>query len=55
MKALRILFLISIPLTNLSADPIASNEPSLKLDDFIELTATAPIEFGTKSVTFESE
>ena len=50
MRALRILFLISVPLTKLSAAPIAGNEPALKLDDFIELTATAPIEFGTKSI-----
>lgn len=51
MKALRNLFLISVAFTELSAAPIASNEPAPMLDDFIELTATAPIEFGTKSIT----
>ena len=51
MKALRNLFLISVALIELPAAPIASGEPTPKLDDFIELTATAPIEFGTKSIT----
>ena len=51
MKTFRILLLIFVPLLNVSADPVASKELASKLDDFIELTATAPIEFGPKSVT----